>query len=121
MSDNFHYQSDDYGRQSQRFVIPLYTKDKLENYSYSSTGTLVKYNGHHYIIFAAHALADNDSFENIYTFFKNGGFYKIKDSAIGYKIFNDEDIVLVDYFNSSFDNKNYFDLNQNSLLGVKSR
>lgn len=121
MSDKFQYKSDDYGRQSQRFVIPLYIKNELGNYEYSSTGTLVKYNAHHYIIFAAHALANSNSFENIYTFFKDGSFHKIKDSSIGHQIFNDEDIVLVDCFNSFYEGKNYFNLNENHLLGFEKK
>jgi hypothetical protein len=62
-----NYQSDNYGRQAQRFVIPLYIKDNLGTYHYSSTGTFIKYNEHHYIIFAAHALEKNIIINDIYT------------------------------------------------------
>lgn len=119
--NNKQYQSDSYDRQAQRYVIPLYIKDELGNYHYSSTGTLVKYNAHHYIIFAAHALAGNIGFENVYNFDKEGEFYKTQKYAIGHQIFKDDDIVIVDYFNQALDGKNYFDLNKNSLLGFEKK
>ena len=119
--NNKSYQSDSYDRQAQRYVIPLYIRDELGSFHYSSTGTLVKYNGHHYIIFAAHALAGNIDFENIYNFDKEGKFYKVKEYAIGHQIFKDDDIVIVDYFNQVLDKKNYFNLNINSLLGFERK
>jgi len=53
MAKNFSYQSDDYDRQTQRFVVPLYIKDNLDNYEYSSTGTLIEYDKPHYVIFSS--------------------------------------------------------------------
>ncbi|ABE56547.1 hypothetical protein Sden_3271 [Shewanella denitrificans OS217] len=121
MDDKFSYQSGDYNRQSQRFVIPLYIKDALGNYQYSSTGTLVKYDGHHYIIFAAHASPNDDSLESIYTFGIDGDFSKIKDIAIGHQFFVEDDIVIVDCFNKTYDGKNYFNLDLNALVGFEKR
>lgn len=121
MSNQFKYQSDDYDRHSQRFVIPLYVKDELGNYQFSSTGTLAKYNGHHYIIFAAHALSGNVNFEHIYTFFTDGDFYQIQKFAIGHQIYDEEDIVIVDCFNKVFDGKNYFNLNLDNLNGFEKK
>lgn len=120
MTNNFSYQSDEYDRQTQRFVIPLYIQDELGNYNYSSTGTLVKYNSCHYIIFAAHALTNNVNFEKVYTFLINGEFSKISDVAIGgHQIFNNEDIVVVNCFNNAFEKKNYFNLNEKHLRGFE--
>ncbi len=121
MKHNFSYQSDDYDRQTQKFVVPLYIEDDLKNYNYSSTGTLVKYNGHHYIIFAAHALTDNETIDNICLFLTSGEFIKIRENAIGYQIFKDEDIVLVDFFNQYFEGKNYFNLNETHLNGFEKQ
>ncbi len=100
MSKKFSYQSDEYDRQAQRFVIPLYIKDNLENYQYSSTGTFVKYNEHYYMIFAAHALENTLDVNKIHTFSNDGTLYQILEHSIGYKIFQNEDIVIIDYFNN---------------------
>jgi len=118
MAKFFSYQSDDFDRQTQRFVMPLYIKDNLDNYEYSSTGTLITYNEHHYILFAAHALGkNNDNIHNMYFFSTNGSLTKLLDSSIGHKIYNNEDIVIIDYFNNRFNGKNYFNLNFTSLSG----
>ncbi|MCO7230099.1 hypothetical protein NH398_12775 [Halomonas sp. CnH100-B] len=121
MSNKFTYQSDDYDRQSQRFVIPLYIKDELENYNFSSTGTLVRYREHHFIIFAAHALGSGIAIENICTFGIDGNFHQIMSFAIGYQVFEKEDIVIVDCFNQALENKNYFDLNVESMNGFDKK
>ncbi|MCF2899060.1 hypothetical protein L1267_01385 [Pseudoalteromonas sp. OFAV1] len=121
MSNKFTYQSDDYDRQSQRFVIPLYIKDELENYEYSSTGTLVRYKGHHFIIFAAHALGGGVEFENVYTFGSDGDFHQIMSFAIGHQVFKEEDIVIVDCFNQALENKNYFNLDIKSMNGFDKK
>lgn len=121
MNGSVEYKSDNYDRQSQRYVIPLYIKDELDNYALSSTGTLVKLNGHHYILFAAHALNGGVDFEKVHTFGTDGQFYRIKDFAIGHQVFKEQDIVIVDCFNSAIENKNYFDLDKKSLLGFEKR
>lgn len=120
MDNTSSYQSDSYDRQSQRFVIPLYSKDELGNYQFSSTGTLAKYKGHHYILFAAHALIGVD-FENIYTFGFDGDFYQILSFAIGHQVFEDEDLVVVDCFNQVLEDKNYFNLDETNLKGFEKK
>nr|WP_163502600.1 hypothetical protein [Halomonas socia] len=121
MNSNITYQSDNYDRQSQRFVIPLYIKDELGNYEYSSTGTLVRYKGHHFIIFAAHALGVGAAFESVYTFGADGDFHQIKSLAIGHQIFEKEDIVIVDCFNQALENKNYFNIDIKSMHGFDKK
>ncbi|MGG7596756.1 hypothetical protein ACQ4OD_06930 [Pseudomonas sp. WC1] len=117
MVEKFNYQSDNYDRNAQRHVIPIYIKDSLGNYEFSSTGTLAKYNQHHYILFAAHALSGSVSIDRLYTLMTNGSFYKLCESAIGHKIFEQEDIAIIDHFNVAFEGKNYFNLNLSSLNG----
>ena len=121
MNDSYIYQSDSYDRQSQRFVLPLYIKDELGSYNFSSTGTLVKYKGSHYIIFAAHALDGGVDFERVFLFFADGTFHQIKEFAIGHQIFKDDDIVVVDCFNKVLEQKNYFDIEKKSLNGFEKR
>jgi hypothetical protein len=121
MSSDFMYQSDSYDRQSQRFVIPLYIKDELDGYEFSSTGTLVRYRGHHFIIFAAHALGGRIEFESVYTFGSDGNFYQIMSFAIGHQVFAKEDIVIVDCFNRVIEGKNYFNLDMKSMNGFDKK
>lgn len=121
MSSTFKYQSDNYGRQSQRFVIPLYIKDDLDNFEFSSTATLVRYKGHHLIIFAAHALDGQIEFDNVYTFGADGEFYQIMSFAIGHQVFEKEDIVIVDCFNRALEGKNYFNIEKHSLNGFEKK
>jgi len=121
MSNKFLYKSDSYDRQTQRFVIPLYIKDNLGNYEYSSTGTLVKYNEHHYIIFAAHALSNILDISNIYMFYNNATFEKVQELSIGHQVFDKDDIVIIDFFNNAFDGKNYYNLNINNLYGFDKK
>jgi len=121
MRDNFIYQSDSYDKHLQRFVIPLYLKDELENYEFSSTGTLVKFKGHHFIIFAAHALDAGGKFESVFTFGIDGDFHQIMSFAIGYQVFEKEDIVIVDCFNQALERKNYFNLDIQSMNGFDKK
>lgn len=121
MSNSFQYQSNEYERQAQRFVIPLYVKDELGNYEFSSTGTLAKYNGSYYILLAAHALGANLSLEQFYIFQTDGEFFKLTDLASTYKVHTDDDLVIVDCFNQILDGKNYFNLNENKLIGFEKK
>jgi hypothetical protein len=115
------YQSDDYDRAAQRFVIPLYRKDDLGNFEFSSTGTLVKYNGHHYVLMAAHALSNGDSLDQFHSLSTTGELTKITEYSLGYKAFNTEDIIILDCFNQYFVGKNYFNLNITDLRGFDRR
>lgn len=121
MEKTFKYRSDNYDRETQRFVVPLYIKDELGNYNYSSTGTFLKYKQNHYLIFAAHALNNISSIDNICFFHIDGKLEHIIKDSIGYKIFEKEDIVVVDYFNKFFDGKNYFNLDITHLTGLDKK
>lgn len=121
MVTEYSYNSDDYDRQSQRFVIPLYIRDELGCYEFSSTGTLVRYEMHHFIVFAAHALKGKIDFEKVYTFSADGSFHQIMSFSIGHQIFEKEDIVIVDCFNQALENKNYFNLAKKSLNGFEKK
>lgn len=41
---------------SQRYILPMYLKDELENLKFSATLTLVKYKERYFAITAAHAI-----------------------------------------------------------------
>ena len=113
----FIYRSDEFDRQSQRFVNPLFKKDSSGTYHHSSTGTFVKYNEHHYMVFAAHAIEEDFKIDDFYFFLPDGTFKKIIESSLGYYIYEEDDIVIIDYFNIAFQWKNYFNLNLDSMIG----
>ncbi|HGU3169537.1 TPA: hypothetical protein ACM89G_001029 [Escherichia coli O103:H2] len=110
---DFKYQSDSYDRQSQKFVIPLYIRNELGDYNYSSTGTFIYYKQSHYVVFAAHALRDKDDIRNIYILGSDGEFFALTSISIGHRIFEEDDLVIVDCFNMILDGKNYFSLKDN--------
>lgn len=121
MVKQFKYQSDEFDRNAQRHIIPLYIKDGLGNYFYSSTGTLAKHQDHHYILFAAHALDDGTSIDQLYAFTKDGAFYNLAENSIAHKVFKNEDIGIFDLFDIEFHGKNYFDLHETSLVGLDKK
>lgn len=117
---NPEYNSDEFDRQSQRFSIPLYIKDEIGNLHFSSTGTFVKYNGNHYIIFAEHALKNaRRGFDSVYVFYTDGTRKKLGEHALYYKVYQKDDIVIVGYGSGKFDLKNYFDLNLDDIVGFE--
>ncbi len=114
----FKYRSDSFDRQSQRFIIPIYIKNELGDYIYSSTCTLLLHKQSHYIAFAAHALDGNVDIKNVAVLGINGEFIHLVDLAIGYRVFDKYDLVIVDCFNVRMDGKNYFSLsNEFSFIG----
>lgn len=116
----FSYQSDDFDRQAQRYVIPLYLADEMGNFHYSSTGTLVEYGLNFYLVFAAHAIEGRSKVEDVAFLGIDGELHKVTDDAYSYRIYEAEDIVIVDFKRSKFDGKNYFDLNKEfSLIGFE--
>ncbi len=118
----FYYQSDSFDRQSQRFIVPLYIEDEIGNLLFSSTGTFVKYNGLHYVIFAAHALEKaRCNFDSVFIFCTDGTRRKLGESALYHKIYKEDDIVIVGYGCAAFDLKNYFDLNLGIMIGFEER
>ncbi|KWS20186.1 hypothetical protein [Pseudomonas syringae] len=121
MVEQFKYQSDEFDRNAQRHIIPLYIRDSLGNYVYSSTGTLAKHQDHHYVLFAAHALDGGTSIDQLYAFMKDGTFYNLAENSVAHKVFKNEDIGIFDLFNIAFDGKNYFDLHETSLIGLDKK
>lgn len=114
---DFQYNASEYLRQAQRYIIPLYKKDELGHYNFSSTGTFVMYNGQYFLIGALHALDKRDeNIENLYYFDTGSGNYnQIIHEATGFKKFDKKyDIFIIDFFNRKWDSKNYFNLNKSN-------
>lgn len=111
MNKEFKYNSNEFEKQAQRFVIPLYLKDELGNYKYSSTGTYVEYNGVFYLICAAHAISDKESLEKLHWLSPVGEMVGVLSQSFYHKVFKEDDIIIVDYFNKRYKDRNYFNLN----------
>ncbi|MBC3382024.1 hypothetical protein H8I69_23190 [Serratia fonticola] len=115
--EDFTYKSDDFERALQRYITPLYVKDELGNYNYSSTATLIFFNNSHYLIFTAHALKDGGGeLKSFYIMRRDGEFLAILENAIGYEVYDEDDVVIVEWFNARIEEKNYFDLNKKLTL-----
>lgn len=117
MNKDFKYDSDEFEKQAQRFIIPLYLKDELGNYQYSSTGTYVEYNDKFYLICAAHAISDKESVEDLHWLSPTGEMVGILSQSFYHKIFKEDDIIIVDYFNERYADRNYFNLNHTVSYG----
>lgn len=111
MTKEFKYNSNDFERQAQRFVIPLYLRDELDNYHYSSTGTYIKYNSGFYLICAAHAVSDKENLKDLNWLSPSGEMVGVLSQSLYFKVFREDDIIVIDYFNQSSEGKNYFNLN----------
>ncbi|WP_394125135.1 hypothetical protein [Psychrobacter nivimaris] len=111
MNKEFKYDSDEFEKQAQRFIIPLYLKDELGNYEYSSTGTYIEYNSLFYLVCAAHAISDKESLEDLHWLSASGEMIGVLSESFYYKVFREDDIIIVDYFNKKNNNRNYFNLN----------
>lgn len=104
------YKANEYYRQAQRFVYPLYKKDGMGGFSFSSTATFATYKGRFFCIFAAHALtADEETVENIGMLTTDGNFVPLSVSCKAYKIYRDHDIVIC-ISDTPFEPRNHFNL-----------
>lgn len=114
-----NYKSNEYQRMAQRFVYPIYTKDELGNFNFSSTMTYLKYKEIYFCVFAAHALNKNSNIKSIGYLGTDGVFTSFGDIEVfrNYKVFQEHDIVVCNSL--PFELKNYFDLdNDNGQLNV---
>lgn len=104
------YQANEYYRQAQRFVYPLYKRDGMGGFSFSSTATFATYKGQFFCIFAAHALAaDEATVENIGMLTTDGGFLALSASCQSHKVHRDHDIAIC-VSDTPFEPRNHFDL-----------
>ncbi|BBC81904.1 E3 ubiquitin-protein ligase TRIM71-like (plasmid) [Acetobacter orientalis] len=68
----------------------------------------MKYNESYYVIFAAHALSEaNSYFESVYIFCTDGHFRRLEENAVKHKVYHEDDVVIVDFGDAKYDGKNY--------------
>lgn len=104
------YEAREYYRQAQRFIYPLYKKNGLGGFSFSSTVTFVTYKKRFFCIFAAHALDDNEcTMEEIGMLATDGVFVPLSESCKSHKIYKNYDIVICTS-ETPFEPRYYFDL-----------
>jgi hypothetical protein len=115
------YQANAYMRVAQRFIQPLFIKDGLGGYNFSSTVTLIKYRNEYFFVFAAHALSiGQESIDNIGFLLTDGSFLPMSEVSKRHKIFHEHDIGICNAI-AQADGKNYFDLDvQNSTTEFKT-
>ncbi|WP_241075892.1 hypothetical protein [Achromobacter insuavis] len=106
------YKANEYYRQAQRFIYPLYKREELGGYCFSSTATFATYNKKYFCIFAAHALDINEStLDNIGFLAIDGTFISLSESCKSHKIYQDHDIVIC-VSEQPFEPRNHFNLSQ---------
>ncbi len=106
------YKSNNYQRNAQRHLFPLYYKDELDNIHFSSTITLLTYKDNYFFIFAAHALTNNmKSLERFGIFRTDGTFNDIHTLCENFIIYQEEDIVICKMKEREY-LKHYFDLEE---------
>lgn len=104
------YKANEYYRQAQRFVYPLYKKDGMGGFLFSSTATFASYRGRFFCIFAAHALtADEETVENIGMLTTGGNLVPLSASCKACKIYRNHDIVIC-VSEAPFAPRNHFNL-----------
>lgn len=107
MSEKF--QANWYEINAQRYINPLYLKDEVGGYSFSSTMTFVKFKNKYFFVFAAHALSKSTNNIDHIGFLKTDGeFMPLSEVTISYEICRDKDLVVCKTI-GMFE-KNYFDL-----------
>lgn len=100
-------------RLAQRFIYPLFVKDGIGGYDFSSTVTFIKYRHEYFCVFAAHALPTReDSIENIGVLRTDGEFMPLSTVTKKFRISRDSDLVICNTI-GCFDRKNYFELDSN--------
>lgn len=106
---DFVYNSNEYERQAQRFVLSLYIKGELGYFEFSSTGTFIKYRNFFFIVGAYHAI-EKSSIENLYWIDTDGEAHQLIENSLDYKLFKEQDVFIINFMNAKYDGKNYFDL-----------
>jgi hypothetical protein len=100
---------------SQRYILPMYLKDELENLKFSATLTLVKYKERYFAITAAHAIPmDYDLNRGIFVNDKNilqlTNISRFDES-------DNLDLLILDFaFPIFYEDRNYYDLDEELLL-----
>lgn len=97
----------------QRHVFPLYKKDSLGGYVFSSSMTHITFKGCFFLVFAEHALSNGENtLDKIGVIGNNGRFSALSDLMLSYKIYSDLDLVVVQIAPPiATDNRRFFDIN----------
>ncbi|MBB2199904.1 hypothetical protein HLH44_21200 [Gluconacetobacter sp. 1c LMG 22058] len=107
---NRKYPANSYEGQAQKFVEPLWLKDELGNYAFSSTTTFLQYRQFFFFIFAAHAVPHYQStIDNLALINNSGDFVHLPEITLKYRIYRDLDIVVCQLLGKP-PNINHFDL-----------
>lgn len=104
------YKANEYYRQAQRYIYPLYKKGEFGGYIFSSTATFVTHKKQYFCIFAAHALEVNEkTLEKIGFLTTDGSFVSLAEACKSHKIYENHDVVIC-AADTPFESRNHFDL-----------
>lgn len=107
---NLEFKADRYEIQAQRHIYPLYMKDGVGGYQFSSTLTFITFRNMLFLVFAAHAIPPGvESIDEIGVLTTKGEFMSLSEVAVNFKIDRAKDLVAV-LTTGAFEQKNYFDL-----------
>lgn len=111
MSNNFEIMA-------QRHVCPIFLKDGLGGFEFSSTTTFIKRQNKYFCVFAGHAVPRGaTTLENLGVLRTDGTFISLSDIAVNYSIDRENDLVICETV-APFEQKNYFDLDTESTSTV---
>ncbi|ALO34763.1 hypothetical protein CMT41_08585 [Colwellia sp. MT41] len=110
--------SNEFEIMAQRHVCPIFLKDELGGFEFSSTTTFIKRQNKYFCVFAGHAVPRGvTTLENIGVLKTDGTFVSLNDISVNYFIDRDNDLVICETL-APFEQKNYFDLDTESTSTV---
>ncbi|ELG4788185.1 TPA: hypothetical protein ACTGGT_003419 [Vibrio cholerae] len=110
--------SDGFKVMAQRHVCPIFLKDELGGFEFSSTTTFIKRQNRYFCVFAGHAVPRGvDTLENIGVLKTDGSFVSLHEISTNYDIDRENDLVICETV-APFEQKNYFDLDVESTTTV---
>lgn len=118
---NNSYLSNHLQKHAQRYIRAIYRRCELGHYEFSSTMTLIEYRYGFFGVIAYHALAKENSLDNMYYLKINGNFVKLSELLIRTKYFKEDDIAVGFLTTEKSENLNFFDIeNYDNNLEVDS-
>ncbi|HGF4956885.1 TPA: hypothetical protein ACF33T_004688, partial [Vibrio parahaemolyticus] len=110
--------SNDFKIMAQRHIWPIFIRDELGSFEFSSTTTFIKRQGRFFCVFAGHAVPRGVStLENVGVLMTDGKFVPFDDISVDYTIDRDNDLVICET-TGPFEEKNYFDLDTESTTTI---
>lgn len=109
---------DNFKVMAQRHIWPIFIKDELGGFEFSSTTTFVKRQDRFFCVFAGHAVPRGvTTLESVGVLTTDGNFVSFEKISVAYTIDRANDLVVCET-TGPFEEKNYFDLDTESQSTV---